>query len=152
MAEANGQSLPLGFIFSVGTDGTAEEGAKGRVLDDFLGYFKTRCPNVKFTLSDKEKCEIDACQRAFPDAKHQCCIWHMLHYIEGRLAKDEATIPYDPRLAHGHFSFIDPTWCPGVAADPEVAKAELESGGAHPRREKDVEEEREEDRQVSAKP
>ena len=54
IGEANGQALPLGFIFTAMTDGTATKGAKQRMLEGFLPWFTTRCPNIKFTLSDKD--------------------------------------------------------------------------------------------------
>lgn len=148
MAEANGQSLPLGFIFAVGTDGTAEEGAKSRLLDDFLEYFVTRCPNIKFTLTDKERSEINTCRKKLPDAKHQCCWWHGTRYVQLRLSEDKATAPYDPRCAHRKFDFIDPTWCPGVVASAAAARAEMESGCAVNRTEEDEEAEVEEDEEV----
>jgi hypothetical protein len=47
-------------------------------------------------------------------AKHQLCCWHAIEYVKGRLAENIPPAMYDPRKAHVIFSFIDPTWAPGV--------------------------------------
>jgi hypothetical protein len=115
--EANGQSLPLGFIFTTMTDGSASAGAKQRMLVEALAWLSVRCPNIMFTLSDKDPSEIKACRISLPKAKHQLCYWHGIKYIEERLAEDKPPASYDPRNAHGVFDFIDPTWAPGVTRD-----------------------------------
>lgn len=114
IGEANGQALPLGFIFTAMTDGTATKGAKQRMLEGFLPWFTTRCPNIKFTLSDKDPSEIGACRTKITNAKHQLCYWHGVRYIEERLAEDKPPAKYDPRKANLIFPFIDPTWAPGI--------------------------------------
>lgn len=48
--------------------------------------------------------------------KHQLCYWHAITYVEERLAEDKPPAKYDPRKAHAIFSFIDPTWAPGVTS------------------------------------
>ncbi|KIO19459.1 hypothetical protein M407DRAFT_39171, partial [Tulasnella calospora MUT 4182] len=60
VAEGNGQGIPIGFIYTTAMDGTAKTGAKLRLLIDFLEFFKARCPRILFTLTDKERAEIDA--------------------------------------------------------------------------------------------
>ena len=114
IGKANGQALPLGFIFTAMTDGTATKGAKQRMLEGFLPWFTTRCPNIKFTLSDKDPSEIGACRTKITNAKHQLCYWHGVCYIEERLAEDKPPAKYDPRKANLIFPFIDPTWAPGI--------------------------------------
>ena len=109
MAEANGQDIPLGFFMHVSTDGTAANGAKGRVLNDFLAYYAKKCPNVNFTLTDEEKSKVKAMRTAFPHAKHVCCFWHATTYIDERLATNVPPAAYDPHIAYRMFSFIDPT-------------------------------------------
>ncbi|TFK45179.1 hypothetical protein OE88DRAFT_1649504, partial [Heliocybe sulcata] len=52
--------------------------------------------------------------KVFPGAKHQICYWHAIKYIEERLTTNKPPAAYDPRKAHKVFSFIDPTWAPGV--------------------------------------
>lgn len=96
------------------TDGSAKKGAKRRMLEDFIGWFSKRCPNVKFTLSDKDPSEIDSFRMKMVGAKHQLCYWHGVRYIEERLGEDKPPAYYDPRKANLVFSFIDPTWAPGV--------------------------------------
>ncbi|KAJ7810340.1 hypothetical protein B0H13DRAFT_1667543, partial [Mycena leptocephala] len=60
VGEGNGQAVPFAFLFTTSTDGTALEGAKTRLLSDILKYLNQRCPNLMFTLSDKEPAEINA--------------------------------------------------------------------------------------------
>lgn len=115
VGEANGQAMPLAFLFTIST-GDAAEGAKTRMLGDVLKYMNQRCPDIMFTLSDKEPAEINACRAEIPQAKHQLCYWHAITYIEERLAENKPPAAYDPRKAHQIFDFIDPTWAPGVTA------------------------------------
>jgi hypothetical protein len=119
VGEANGCSLPLAFIFTQ-TTAEAEPNAKDRLLVQVLEWIKMRCPNIMFTLSDKDTSEINACRTVLTDAKHQLCYWHAIRYLEQRLANDKVPKPYDGRKAHKLFDFIDPTWAPGVNADEAV--------------------------------
>jgi len=112
--EANGRSLPLGFIFTAMTDGSATEHAKQRMLAESLAWLVKRCPNIDFTHSDKDPSEINACRQEVPRAKHQLCYYHAITYIEERLTEDKPPTAYDPRKANQIFNFIDPTWAPGV--------------------------------------
>ncbi|KAF9507493.1 hypothetical protein BS47DRAFT_1278819, partial [Hydnum rufescens UP504] len=112
MGEANGQGIPLGFFLHVSTDGTVTPGAKERILGDYLKYFAKRCPNVRFTLSDKESSEIKAMCTAFPNTKHMCCFWHALTCVEEWLAENCPLALYSPQEAHCVFDFIDPAWAP----------------------------------------
>ncbi|KIJ30764.1 hypothetical protein M422DRAFT_184438 [Sphaerobolus stellatus SS14] len=123
VAEANGRSLPVAFVF-VTTDGSALSGAKDRMLQQVLGHLKNKCPNILFTLSDKDQSEINACRAIFPQARHQLCYWHAIRYIEERLAEDKIPAPYDPLKAHRIFDFIDPTWAPGVTV-PEPLSTQV---------------------------
>jgi hypothetical protein len=107
VAEGNGQAVPLGFIFTTSTNSTSAPGAKKRLLTDFLLYFCQKCPYVKFTLTDKEKCEVDACRTVFTDAKHSCCYYHAVEYVENWPAEDKAPGPYNPRVLGRVFSFPD---------------------------------------------
>ncbi|KAF9505683.1 hypothetical protein BS47DRAFT_1273024, partial [Hydnum rufescens UP504] len=114
MGEASGQGIPLGFFLHVSTDGTATPGAKEHMLGDYLKYFAKRCPNVRFTLLDKESSEIKAMCTAFPNTKHMCCFWHALTCVEEQLAENCPPPLYSPQEAHCVFDFIDPAWAPGV--------------------------------------
>jgi hypothetical protein len=114
VGEANGQAVPFAFVFTASTDGTATSGTKDRMLRDVIGWVSKRCPNITFTLSDKDTSEINAFRHCVPDAKHQLCYWHAIRYLEARLAEDKPPAAYDPRKAHSIFDFIDPTWAPGV--------------------------------------
>jgi hypothetical protein len=91
-------------------------GAKDRMLRDVIKFVKEKCPNIKFTLSDKDVSEINAVRAEIPDAKHQLCYWHAITYIEERLIEDKPPAQYDPRQAHRVFAFVDPTWAPGVTS------------------------------------
>ncbi|KAJ8095385.1 hypothetical protein PM082_023155 [Marasmius tenuissimus] len=113
IAERNGEAIPLAFMFTT-HDETAPEGSKDLLLRDLLKFTKSRCPNIIFTLSDKDTSEINTCRHVFSDAKHQLCYWHAIRYLEKRLTENRPPASYDPRKAHAIFKFIDPTWAPGV--------------------------------------
>ncbi|KIO18476.1 hypothetical protein M407DRAFT_48553, partial [Tulasnella calospora MUT 4182] len=112
VAEGNGQGILIGFIYTTAMDGTAKTGAKLWLLIDFLEFFKARCPRILFTLTDKEKAEINAFQKVWPEAKHQCCYWYAIQYLETHLSENKPPAFYDPREAWMKFDFIDPTWAP----------------------------------------
>jgi len=149
MGEANGQGIPLGFIMHVSTDETAAEGAKERALDDFLAYYSRKCHRIRFTLADKEISEINSLRTAFPHAKHVSCFWHALRTVEKRLADNTAPGAYSPKEAHKRYTFIDPTWAPGVVSNEKDAQADLNSGSVQPQREGEEEEEFELAKKVS---
>jgi len=75
-----------------------------------------KCPNIKFTLSDKDLTEINGFRTEIPDARHQLCYWHAITYIEERLAQDKPPAKYSAIKANHIFDFIDPTWVPGVGS------------------------------------
>ncbi|KAF8906371.1 hypothetical protein CPB85DRAFT_1164792, partial [Mucidula mucida] len=58
VAEINGCAVPLAFLYTT-SDGTAEEGAKELLLQDFLDFVAKHCPNIMFTDSDKETAKIN---------------------------------------------------------------------------------------------
>ncbi|EEB92308.1 hypothetical protein MPER_09207, partial [Moniliophthora perniciosa FA553] len=133
VGEANGEAYPLTFMFTT-QDHTAAEGTKDLLLRDLISFVDRRCPNIKFTLSDKDTAEINAFRHIMPDKKHQLCYWHAIRYIEKRLAENRPPAAYDPRQAAKVFSFIDPTWAPGVTigwledgVHPEDAEVERPS-------------------------
>ncbi|KAG6917946.1 hypothetical protein DXG01_017130, partial [Tephrocybe rancida] len=116
VGEANGQALPLAFAFTASMDHTAEPGAKDRMIQSVLRHVREHCPNIHFAHTDKDKSEINAIHAVLPYAKSQLCYWHAIKYLCECLAEDKLPTKYDPRRAHQLFSFIDPTWAPGVAA------------------------------------
>ena len=85
--EANGQVLPIGFILTAMTDGTAEKGAKEHMLDSFLPWFVKHFPNIKFMGSEKVS-EINSLCKQLPKVKHQLCYWHAIKYIEEWLGEN----------------------------------------------------------------
>lgn len=107
--------MPFAFMFTV-SSGDAAEHAKTRILRDVLKFINARCPNIMFTLSDKDQAEITACQAEIAKAKYQLCYWHGIKYVEERLAENKLPAAYDPQKVHRVFDFIDPTWAPGVTA------------------------------------
>lgn len=113
LTEVNGQQMPLAFVLTTST-AAALPHAKEHLLSDVFTWLETRCPNIRFTHSDKDPNEINACRNKVPDAKHQLCLYHCIHYIEERLGQSTPPAAYDGRLAHRVFTFIDPTWGPGV--------------------------------------
>ena len=128
IAEAHGQGVPLAFLFTTSTDGTAAPGAKSHALQDFLGWLAKYCPNIKFTHSDKDRDEIQSLRSTFPDAKHQCCYWHAIQYVKKRLTEDKPTTPYNAKDAHNCFNFIDARWGPGV--DKALLEGSEEDSGS----------------------
>jgi hypothetical protein len=107
--------MPTAFIFTT-SSGDAAEHAKTRMLRDLLNYVCKRCPNIIFTLSDKDLSEINACRAEFPQAKHQLCYWHGVTYVGERLAENKPPAAYNLRKAYRVFDFVDSTWAPGVTA------------------------------------
>ena len=114
--EANGQALPLAFAFTCSTDGTAAPGAKDRMIQSVLQHIDDFCPNVMNVHVDKDPTELSAIHIVFCNAKAQLCYWHAIRYLEQRLAEDKPPAKYDPHIAHKVFTFIDPTWAPGVTS------------------------------------
>ena len=88
IAEVHNRVLPIGFILTAMTDGTAAKGAKECMLNCFLQWFVKRCPQIRFTGSDKDPSEINAMHKNWPDVKHQLCYWHGLRYIGERLTEN----------------------------------------------------------------
>lgn len=115
VGEGNGQAIPMAFAFTA-SSGEAAVSAKEHLLRDFIGWISERCPNITFTLSDKDTAEINAFRTKLPNAKHQLCYWHAIRYLEERLSQDKPPAKYDPRIPHRRFKFIDPTWAPGVTS------------------------------------
>jgi hypothetical protein len=116
VGELDGQAIPLGFCFTASTSGNAAQGAKDRLLRSVIRYISDRCPNIEFTLSDKDLTEINGFRAEIPQARHQLCYWHAVTYIEERLAQDKPPASYSAIRAHEVFNFIDPTWVPGISS------------------------------------
>ncbi|KAF9516176.1 hypothetical protein BS47DRAFT_1292824 [Hydnum rufescens UP504] len=128
MTEANGQGIPLGFFIHTSTNGTANIGAKERVLEDYLRYFMKACPNFRFTLSNKELSEIKAMQKVFPSATHISCFWHATKTVEECLSENRPPAAYNPQKANHMFSFIDGTWGPRIHNTGKDAELDMTSG------------------------
>lgn len=110
IGEANGQALPLAFLF-VRSTGEKSDGAKIDLLENFLLQLRER--GVLATDS-AERAEIVAFARVF-HTKRQLCYWHGIKYLKERLAENKPPAYYDSRVAHFAFGFIDPEWAPGLA-------------------------------------
>lgn len=67
---SNGRAIPLAFVFTTSEE-SALEGSKTNMLQDVLEFVGKRCPNVRFTLSDKDVSEIAAFRMKMPTAKYQ---------------------------------------------------------------------------------
>ncbi|EIN04914.1 hypothetical protein PUNSTDRAFT_75677 [Punctularia strigosozonata HHB-11173 SS5] len=109
VAEANGQSLPLTFLFTRGVS-ESKGSAKQRILMQVLIFLRRHLMSIRFTISDKDPSEIGACQVVFPSARHSICYWNIIKYVKERLAENKPSAAYDPRKVHGIFPFINPTW------------------------------------------
>lgn len=109
----------LAFIL-IHSDKSGDKGAKERILTKFLEETRD-LGNLKalFTLSDKDWSEIHAFQNAFPDAKHQLCLWHCARAVKKRLSILRRTPgPYNVEEAAKEFQTYKQ-----IAALPVVAKA-----------------------------
>jgi hypothetical protein len=74
-----------------------------------------------FTLTDKDWSEINAFMAQYPEAKHQLCFWHALRAIKTRLAiLRRAPAPYNVKLAHSEFDWIDQSFVPINQAQERV--------------------------------
>ncbi|KAG9045114.1 hypothetical protein FS837_007016 [Tulasnella sp. UAMH 9824] len=113
LSEAYGLGLPLGYL-CIKTTGESAEGSNQKVLEAFLKYFRDWWGlTVKVNLSDKNWPEIGACQRTWPDAKHQLCFWHCLRVVKKRLATlRRQPAPYNVQEAMAEFPFIEPAFLP----------------------------------------
>ena len=116
VGELNGQAVPLAFCFTTSTDGTALDGAKDRLLRTVIRFISKKCPNIDFTLSDKDLTEINGFRTEIHQARHQLCYWHGVRYIEERLSQNKPPAKYSVIQANHLFNFIDPTWVPGVSS------------------------------------
>jgi len=76
--EANGWSLPLGFIFTAMTDGSATEHAEQRMLAESLTWLVKCCPNIVFTQTKTHPKSMLA-DRKFPESSISYVIITQLH-------------------------------------------------------------------------
>ncbi|KAJ7755629.1 hypothetical protein DFH07DRAFT_742930 [Mycena maculata] len=116
VGEANGQAIPISFMFMGNSDDSAETGGKECTLHHLVRHVGGHCKRIMFTGSDKDTVEINSFCIEIPQAKHQLCYIHAISYIKKRLAEDRPPASYDARVAHRAFDFIDPTWAPGVSS------------------------------------
>jgi hypothetical protein len=124
--EANGQSVPLAFIFIATIKEDYETGNIGATVREVIRFVKAKCPKWHFTIADKDPNLINPCRAEHPEGKHQNCYWHGVKYVRERLAEDKAPAAYSPYQAHLQFDFIDPTWAPGISSG-------LYEEGVHPK-------------------
>lgn len=81
-----------------------------QILENLKSRWKLR---ILITLSDKDWSEINALVGAFPDAKHQLCLWHALRAVKRRLAiLRRMPAHYDVASAKHEFDFIDMAFVP----------------------------------------
>jgi hypothetical protein len=106
VAEANGQALPMLFMF-IDTDENARSNAKRRMLAACIRFVKPCCPNLKFVLTDKDASEIGAIRDELPGIKHQLCHWHVLRYLADRLAENTKPLPYSGGEAFTTHAFVN---------------------------------------------
>jgi hypothetical protein len=112
VADICGEGLPFSFLFIDKCAPTAIH-SKQRILERWFTALKDRGIDPEFTLSDKDKSEINALRAVWPLAKHQLCIWHVLRAVRRRLAlRDLDTNNYDAAAAHALFDFIDLDFLP----------------------------------------
>ncbi|KAF8872019.1 hypothetical protein CPB84DRAFT_1753779 [Gymnopilus junonius] len=59
VGKLNGQAIPLTFCFTASTNENVVHGAKDCLLCSVIKFVAERCPNIQFTLSDKDTMEIN---------------------------------------------------------------------------------------------
>ena len=112
IAGAEGSGVPLAYLM-IQTSKEAGKGAKEQILRSFLQKLKDAGVEPEFTLTDKDWSEINAMRAVWPNAKHQLCLWHGLHALKQRLAKNkDPPVYYDADGAHSTFPFISPDFVP----------------------------------------
>ena len=88
-------------------------------------------PNIKFMGSNKDPPEINSLCKQLPKVKCQLCYWHAIKYIKEWLGENQPPAAYNAPCAHNAFSFIDPTWVPGVTRndiDEHLDGCDIEKG------------------------
>lgn len=88
LGEVRGSGCPLGYLLlQTKADATKKEkeGGKERYLTEFLRHFYGII-DAKVTLTDKDRSEINAFLKVYPDAKYQLCLWHVLRAFKTRLS------------------------------------------------------------------
>jgi hypothetical protein len=117
VADICGEGLPFSFLF-IDKCAPSTIHAKQRILERWFTALKAKGIDPEFTLSDKDKSEINALHAVWPTAKHQLCIWHLLRAVRRRLASRELdTNAYDVAAAHALFNFIDVDFLPTNSYD-----------------------------------
>ncbi|KAI5449114.1 hypothetical protein NCC49_005297 [Naganishia albida] len=116
VAEANGQSLSIAFAFTTMVNNRAAPGAKTRLIEQVLSHIGKRCPDIAFALTDKDISKINAVKEVLPSVKNQLCYWHVLRYLDDRMADNKPPRKYDASYAHSRFRFIDKKWIPDTVS------------------------------------
>lgn len=94
----------------------AAPGAKTRLIEQVLSHIGKRCPDIAFALTDKDISKINAVKEVLPSVKHQLCYWHVLRYLDDRMADNKPPRKYDASYAHSRFRFIDKKWIPDTVS------------------------------------
>lgn len=74
------------------------------------------CPKVAAIHLNKDPTELSTVSVAFPNTWSQLCYWHAIQYLKKWVAEDKPAAKYDPCIAHKEFTFVNPTWAPGITS------------------------------------
>ena len=96
LSELDGTGVPLGYLF-VAVNSieqapiSAVAGSKTYIFQQFLQPIKNANFNQTFFGSDKDKSEIAAIRKVWPNASIQLCYWHAKKAIQMKLKDNRKT-------------------------------------------------------------
>ena len=118
LAELDGTGVPLCYLFhgSNGSDTTlspAIPGSSTLILEQFLRPLKVAGFNPSFFGCDKDRAEISAIQRVWPNVRVQICFWHAKRAVRMKLQSSVRTSNlkyYQPQKAQMLVPTIEICW------------------------------------------
>ena len=111
VADMQGKGLPLSCLFITTEEDTVPL-TKQNVLIAWMTAVRSLGINPRFTMSDKDQCEINALRQVWPAAKHQLRLWHILRALKRRLSQNKTPGSCNAIDAHHAFPDIDLAFIP----------------------------------------
>ncbi len=76
LTEMDGMGFPLAYLLLTTTTAISE-GARTRVIKQFLQELRNKGLNPQFSLTDKDAAQIGAIKDVWPQSNIQLCYWHV---------------------------------------------------------------------------
>ena len=111
IADMQGKGLPLSCLFITTEEGTVPL-TKQNALIAWMTTVHSLGINPRFTMSNKDQCEINTLRQVWLAAKHQLCLWHILRALKWRLSQNKTPGSYNIIEAHHAFPDIDLAFIP----------------------------------------